>query len=578
MKLKHILPSFLIFITLFNCSDKPKSTLTTAQYFDLARQNFTGNLAYETTAFVEKYWRVVGNTGYNATIYKIASTLEEAGYVLESNAAPNEVLTYRIEKREMKRDTWEPVAASLTIVGNNQKLLDHATNRNMMYLNSVSTPPEGVVAEVVHIKDRKDLMTADVKGKIVFAEMSLGFLYRKAIVEGEAIGLITYDNPSYLQPENNTTSIQFRSLPYSEKIKTWGIALSYEAKEKLKANLLKGKVTLKVHIQTKIYPSEDLTIIANIKGSEIPKESFVFSAHIQEPGANDNASGVGVQLEMASVSAKLIKAEKLNAKRTLTFLWGDEIVSTRRYIMEEEKRSADINWGISLDMVGENTSLTGGSFLIEKMPDPSAVWTRGNDKHTEWGGSVLSLEDMKPHYLNDFIIEVFKNQGKFANWEVNTNPFEGGSDHTPFLKANIPGVLLWHFTDQFYHTDNDRIEMVSQETLKNVGIGALVSAYTLINADDTTGKQIIQTILDKAEKRLRDEFEISKTAVTNGKLITDEIQILTAWNNWYIDALGSTDDLVPASSNLLKNEINKAQETLRKITDALIQKLEKHTK
>ncbi len=217
MKLKHILPSFLIFITLFNCSDKPKSTLTTAQYFDLARQNFTGNLAYETTAFVEKYWRVVGNTGYNATIYKIASTLEEAGYVLESNAAPNEVLTYRIETREMKRDTWEPVAASLTIVGNNQKLLDHATNRNMMYLNSVSTPPEGVVAEVVHIKDRKDLMTADVKGKIVFAEMSLGFLYRKAIVEGEAIGLITYDNPSYLQPEKNTTSIQFRSLPYSEK-------------------------------------------------------------------------------------------------------------------------------------------------------------------------------------------------------------------------------------------------------------------------------------------------------------------------------------------------------------------------
>ncbi|MGH1384749.1 M28 family peptidase [Kordia sp.] len=578
MKLKHILPSFLIFITLFNCSDKPKSTLTTAQYFDLARQNFTGNLAYEITAFVEKYWRVVGNTGYNATIYKIASTLEEAGYVLESNAAPNEVLTYRIEKREMKRDTWEPVAASLTIVGNNQKLLDHATNRNMMYLNSVSTPPEGVVAEVVHIKDRKDLMTADVKGKIVFAEMSLGFLYRKAIVEGEAIGLITYDNPSYLQPEKNTTSIQFRSLPYSEKIKTWGIALSYEAKEKLKANLLKGKVTLKVHIQTKIYPSEDLTIIANIKGSEVPKESFVFSAHIQEPGANDNASGVGVQLEMATVSAKLIKAEKLNAKRTLTFLWGDEIVSTRRYIMEEEKRSADINWGISLDMVGENTSLTGGSFLIEKMPDPSAVWTRGNDKHTEWGGSVLSLEDMKPHYLNDFIIEIFKNQGKFANWEVKTNPFEGGSDHTPFLKANIPGVLLWHFTDQFYHTDNDRIEMVSQETLKNVGVGALVSAYTLINADDTTGKQIIQTILDKAEKRLRDEFEISKTAVTNGKLNTDEIQILTAWNNWYIDALGSTDDLVPASSNLLKNEINKAQETLRKITDTLIQKLEKHTK
>ena len=575
MKLKFILPAFIIFSTLFNSNDTSSNSQTTADYFDLVRQNFTGDLAYETTAFVEKYWRVVGNTGYNASIYKIASTLEEAGYVLESNAAPNEMFTYRIEKRKMTKDTWEPVDASLAIVGDTKKLLDFATNRNMIYLNSVSTPSEGVVAEVVHIKDRKDLMTADVKGKIVFAEMSARFLYRKAVMDGGAIGLITYDNPSYLQPEKNTTSIQFRSLPRSKKVKTWGIALSYEAKEKLKAKLLKGKVKLEVNIKTKIYPSEDLTIIADIKGTEMPKESLVFSAHVQEPGANDNASGVGVQLEMATVSAKLIKEKKLNAKRTLTFLWGDEIISTRRYIKEKEKRSAAINWGISLDMVGENTSLTGGSFLIEKMPDPSAVWTRGNDKHTEWGGDVLSLEDMKPHYLNDFMIEIFENQGKFANWEVNINPFEGGSDHTPFLRADIPGLLLWHFTDQFYHTDNDRIEMVSQETLKNVGIGALVSAYTLINADDTTGKQIIQTILNRAEKRLRDEFEISKTAITNGKKLADETRILTAWNTWYIDALGSVSDVVPASSKLLENEIAEAQQKLSEITDTLIQKLNK---
>ncbi|MFK7750271.1 MAG: M28 family peptidase [Kordia sp.] len=573
MKLKFILPSFILLITFFTSTNTVNNSQTTAQYFALVRQNFTGDLAYETTAFVEKHWRVVGNSGYNASIYRIAEGLEKAGYVLESKAAPNEVLTYRIEKRKMKKDTWEPVAASLSIVGDDQKLLDFSTNRNMVYINSVSTPPEGVVAEVVHIKNAKDVKKTNVKGKIVFAEMGLWGLYRSAIAKGGAIGLLTYDNPSYLQPEKNKTSIQFRGLPYNKKIKTWGIALSYEAKEKLKEKLQKGKVKLNVSIKTKIYPSEDLTIVANIKGTEKPTESFVFSAHVQEPGANDNASGVGVQLEMAAVSAKLIKSKKLNVKRTLTFLWGDEIISTRRYISEKEKRSANINWGISLDMVGENTSLTGGSFLIEKMPDPSAVWTRGNDKHTEWGGSVLSLEQMKPHYLNDFIIEVFKNQGKFANWEVNTNPFEGGSDHTPFLKADIPGVLLWHFTDQFYHTDNDRIEMVSQETLKNVGIGALVSAYTLVNADDTTGKQIIETILKKAEKRLRDEFEISKTEITNGKLFKNEAEILTAWHNWYMDALASVKDLIPATSTALDTEISEAQAQLREVTNLLIQQL-----
>ena len=54
------------------------------------------------------------------------------------------------------------------------------------------------------------------------------------------------------------------------------------------------------------------------------------------------------------------------------------------------------------------------------MPDPSAIWTRGNDKHLEWGGKKLALKDMKPHYLNDFIIAMFQQQGNYANLKVNT--------------------------------------------------------------------------------------------------------------------------------------------------------------
>ena len=64
-------------------------------------------------------------------------------------------------------------------------------------------------------------------------------------------------------------------------------------------------------------------------------------------------------------------------------------------------------------------------------------------------------------------------------WVVRTNPFEGGSDHTPFIDARKPGLLLWHFTDQFYHTDGDRIDMVSADELRNVGMSALVSAVVL---------------------------------------------------------------------------------------------------
>lgn len=545
-------------------------------YFELIRPEFTGELAYQTTDFVEDYWRVPGNTGFNKTVCRIEEKLKKAGYVLEKNAAVNDRMTYRIEKRGMKNPTWEPVDASLKIVGQDSMLLKQSTNRNMIYLNSVSTPKEGVVAEVVFIENLEQIKSKDFKGKIIFCELSARKIYKEVFIEKGALGIITYNNPDYLQPEKNRTSIQFRSLPYYEDSKAWGIALSFAAKETLKKTLAKGKVEVLVNIETKIYPSEELTIIAEVKGSKAPQERLVFSAHIQEPGANDNATGVGVQLEMATLTGKLMKTQQIEMARTLTYLWGDEITSTNRYITENKARAKNIKWGISLDMVGENTSITGGSFLIEKMPDPSAIWTRGNDKHSEWGGEVMKLKEMKPHYLNDFILESFKKQGEFANWEVNTNPFEGGSDHIPFLKADIPGLLLWHFTDQFYHTDNDRIDNVSKETLKNVGTGALVSALILLNSDADTALNLLNSITKAANKRLNEEFELSNENIKSGNSIRDELKIIKAWQNWYLKTMRTLTDMDYSSNSKLAMEIKIAQKdfkTLVKVKKKALKKV-----
>lgn len=571
LKRQGIVLSILCFSFIVGCTQQPNEE--PVDYFTIVRPEFTGKLAYETTDFVADYWRVVGNTGFNKTIYLIADSLEASGYVLEEKAQENDRFTYRIEKRSMTHQTWEPVSASLQIVGKNKPLLLSDTNRNMTYLNSVSTPKKGLKTEVVWAKSLKDLESVSLKGKVVFAEMSARKLYKTAIDKG-AIGILTYDNPAYLQPEKNTTSIQFRSLPTQDDGNFWGIALSYEAKEKLVAALKKGSSTeVLVHIQTKIYPSEELTIVADIKGNELPNERLVYSAHVQEPGANDNATGVGTQLEMARTAARLFAEGKIDFKRTMTFLWGDEIVSTRRYIQEDAQRANGIKWGISLDMVGENTSVTGGTFLIEKMPDPSAIWTRGKDKHSEWGGEVLKLADMKPHYLNDFIISNFKKQGEYANWVVETNPFEGGSDHTPFLQADIPGLLLWHFTDQFYHTDNDRIDKVSQETMKNVGTAALVSGLELVNSDAAFALNQISNLKRKAFERLENEFQLSLTAIENGKDLEDEIGILSAWEDWYSKSYSSILDVLSNHKTEFTKKIRIEKEILFSKKEFYIKKL-----
>lgn len=537
--------------------------------FEHVDTEFDENMAFNTVAFVEQYFRVVGNNGFNESIYYVENLLKDQGFIRETSVSKSDRLTYRIEKRPLNKPTWQPVSAKLKL-SSGKEILNFDTNRNMMAINSYSTSGNQKF-DVVYVGSGRDLnFDNDVTGKVVFAETSVRYLFTEAVVKRGAAGVIAYRMPDYTQPEINQTSIQFSSISLDEEKKSWGLLLSYEAKNELQKALDEGENSIEVELETEIYESEELTIVAELKGSKYPDERFVFSAHIQEPGANDNASGVGALAEVASTSARLLKNGEINPERTITFLFGDEIVSTNRFIVEDSVRAKTIKWGMSLDMVGENTAITGGSFLIEKMPDPGAIWTRGNEKHSEWGGRPLNKEDMMPHYLNDFVLNRFIEQGNAKDWVVNVNPFEGGSDHVPFLRNDIPGVLLWHFTDQFYHTDNDRIDKVSPKTLKNVGTGALVSALILTGNQFDAFSLIKSELKNAAINRLNVEFELSKTELINGGDIALETDILETWTDWYVKSIKSSTDIL---STVKYQHLSEVDSTVQIVDDEKIKLL-----
>jgi hypothetical protein len=292
---------------------------------------------------------------------------------------------------------------------------------------------------------------------------------------------------------------------------------------------------------------------------------------VQEPGANDNASGVGAQVEMARVAAELVRGRAVDPARTITFLWGLEIRSTDRYIKQDSVRAEGIRWGLSLDMVGEDTEKTGGTFLIEKMPDPSAVWTRGDDRHTEWGGSPLPKERIVAHFFNDFALGRALEQAATNGWVVRTNPFEGGSDHTPFLAAKKPGLLFWHFTDQFYHTDGDRLDKVSPATLRNVGITALVSALALTTADGAMVRGLVEELRRMAVARLETEATLSAAALRSGGDRATELDILATWRDYYAGALAAYRDVpVGGADPITEAVIVEATAQLRQAHDRLV--------
>src|SRR6185436_12508889 len=144
---------------------------------------------------------------------------------------------------------------------------------------------------------------------------------------------------------------------------------------------------------------------------------------------------------------------------------------------------------------------------------------------------------IRPHYFNDFLLARCLDQAATNGWVVKTNPFEGGSDHTPFIDFGRPGVLFWHFTDVYYHTDGDRLDKVSPATIANVGNAALASVLTLTSADGATARQLVAEIERAAMKRLNAELALSKAEVAKGGDVAKETEILTTWQDYYVKSI-----------------------------------------
>jgi aminopeptidase YwaD len=530
-----------------------------------------GERAHRTVEYVQRFFRLPGNRGFDLAIDTVAALLRAAGYVREDGAPASARLVYRVESRPMAQAAWTPVDARLAIAGRSQPLQTFATNLNMIAINSGSTPEQGVTAELVDVGAGADADFAkvDVTGRVVFTTGNARQVFPRAMQKGARGVLATQKLPEYNQQSKNARAIQFTGIQRDSIRNGWLLWVSRQSADSLRSALAAGPVQISALVKTLFETRPERTLVAEVRGRTTPAERFVYSAHVQEPGANDNASGVGALAEMARVAADLVKRGVANPQRTLTFLWGDEIRSTDRYLKEDSVRRAGVKWGMSLDMVGENTALTGGTFLIEKMPDPSAVWVRGEDQHSEWGGRPIAEKDIRAHWLNDFVRQRCLDRARVTSWVVKANPFEGGSDHTPFLNAQIPAVLLWHFTDQFYHTDLDRIEMVSAATLANVGACALTTGLFLTDGSPAVTRAALDELTRSAEAALATQGQLSRDTVTRGAALATEQHVLEVWRDYYLAAIDRITDIAVGPVNLAapieaaKSRVRRAMPVLR---------------
>src|SRR5262245_491948 len=167
--------------------------------------------------------------------------------------------------------------------------------------NSIATPPEGISAEAVVVRDFAELdrMGEQVRGKIVvynapFTNYGATVQYRlngasRAARYGAVAALVRSITPTALQiPHTGAMNYD----PQQPKIPV--AAITIEAAERLQRSYDRGEqITLRLKMEAKFLPdAESANVIAELKGSERPDEVVLIGGHLDSwdvgQGAHDD--------------------------------------------------------------------------------------------------------------------------------------------------------------------------------------------------------------------------------------------------------------------------------------------------
>ena len=482
-------------------------------------------VAMDLTAKMAPLWRLAGNADFDRSLEWIQAALTSAGVATRTDAIPS------------SSQGWDMRDAVLRLDGpDGEVILSRAQDRVPLAINSFSTPSGGVRAALVDVGAGIEAAAYDgkaVAGAMVLADGPIGAVWNQAVKARGAAGVISTQIAAYTKPNETPDVLQWGAIPYADDRPSFGFKATPRAARRLRERLAAGPVVIHARIDTAFHRRPVRTLVAEFRGTTLPEERVVLVAHVQEPGANDNASGCGTLLAAALAIQRAIQDKAIAPpSRTLTLLWGDENRASDAWIAEDPARAARVVAMMSLDMTGEDTSKTGGTFLIEKGPDPTAFWERPSDPHSEWGASEVDRSLLRGTFLNDLHLAVALRRARETGWVVRTNPYEGGSDHTSFTKIGVPALLNWHFTDRYYHTNLDTIDKVSPREMGHVAtIVATTAAY--LSSADKSDVQPPRSLLERArDERLQTERRHDAPA-----------DVIAAWQTWYAEAIASASRL-----------------------------------
>ncbi|AXI01215.1 M20/M25/M40 family metallo-hydrolase [Sporosarcina sp. PTS2304] len=358
--------------------------------------------------------RVTGTQAEQQTLDYIKETLQDYGY---------EVARQEFDLPAVK-------ASEFTVGGSS---IASAVARN-----SVTTEEAGVTAELFFAEfGEKTDFTAEASGKIALIARGGGVTFQDKVnhaQEAGAVGVIIYDNAEKEEP-----------LSYSATSEIPAIGITKAQGESLKESLGEAKIIINVVEQR---TSSNIIAKKYPENSNMDNEIVYITAHVDSvpgaPGANDNATGTAAALEMARV----LKDQPLDKELRIVFVGAEEIglVGSRYYAnsLSEEERTRSIA-NFNMDMVAT------------AWENATAIYT-----NTVSGEANLVTESANK------VAKIIGTPSELVLFK------RGSSDHVAFDEVGIPAANFirrepgTHNLEPYYHNENDVMQYVSKERLKEM--------------------------------------------------------------------------------------------------------------
>jgi carboxypeptidase Q len=229
-------------------------------------------------------------------------------------------------------------------------------------------------------------------------------------------------------------------------------------------------VRLEFDVVNQIYPgATGYNAIAEIPGTDKADEVIMLGGHLDSwhaaTGATDNAIGCAVMME----AARIIQALGLKPRRTIRVaLWGGEeqgLLGSQAYVRE--------HFGSFENPKQPAYDRFGGYFNV----DSGTGRIRGASVFGPPEAATILRQILKP-WEDDGVL------GAIAS----TSRARGGTDHTSFNEAGLPGIGLGQdpieYQSHTWHTNLDTYERIVEEDVKRSAAAIASAVYHLAMRDE----------------------------------------------------------------------------------------------